>query len=110
MSESELEAVIQKATIVAEATNMTREWSHEPPNIINPVTLAERVQKAAAKVGLKCTVLDDTQLDAMGAGVIVAVGKGLNTPSRLIILEYAGKAGAIIGGMFLKQFVADAMP
>jgi leucyl aminopeptidase len=29
----------------------------------------------------------------MGAGAIVAVGKGSSTPSRLIILEHAGKAG-----------------
>ncbi|MCJ7434988.1 MAG: leucyl aminopeptidase family protein, partial [Anaerolineales bacterium] len=92
-SESALEAFIQKATITAEAVNLAREWSHEPPNVINPVTLAERVQKVAAEVGLKCTVLDDKQLNEMGAGAIVAVGKGSNTPSRLIILEHAGKAG-----------------
>lgn len=93
MSESALEVFIQKATITAEAVNLAREWSHEPPNVINPVTLVERVQKVAAEVGLKCTVLDDKQLDEMGAGAIVAVGKGSNTPSRLIILEHAGKAG-----------------
>lgn len=92
-SESEIEPFIQKATIIAEAVNLAREWSHEPPNVINPQTLVERVQKAAAEVGLKCTVLDDKQLDEMGAGAIVAVGKGSNTPARLIVLEHAGKAG-----------------
>jgi len=92
-SESALEGYIQKAAIAAEAVNLAREWSHEPPNVINPVTLAERVQKVAAEVGLKCTVLDDKQLNEMGAGAIVAVGKGSNTPSRLIVLEHAGKTG-----------------
>jgi len=92
-SVDELEKVIAKAAIVAEAVNLSREWAHEPPNVINPVTLAERVQKLAGEVGLKCTVLDDKQLDEMGAGSIVAVGKGSNTPSRLIILEHAGTAG-----------------
>ena len=92
-SASDLEAFIQKARITAEAVNLAREWSHEPPNVINPVTLAERVQKVAAEVGLKCTVLDDKQLNEMGAGAIVAVGKGSDTPSRLIILEHAGKSG-----------------
>jgi leucyl aminopeptidase len=90
---AELQGFVQKATITAEAVNLAREWSHEPPNIINPVTLVERVQKVAAEVGLKCTVLDDKQLAEMGAGAIVAVGKGSNTPSRLIILEHAGTAG-----------------
>jgi leucyl aminopeptidase len=94
VGEAELQSFIQKATITAEAVNLAREWAHEPPNVINPVTLAARVEKVAAEVGLKCTVLDDKQLEEMGAGAIVAVGKGsTNSPSRLIILEHAGKNG-----------------
>ena len=89
----ELERTVRKVEIVAGAVNLTREWSHEPPNVINPVTLAERVQILAGEVGLKCTVLDDKQLTELGAGAMVAVGKGSNTPARLIILEHAGTAG-----------------
>ncbi len=89
---SALQKALEKATIISEATNLAREWSHEPANVINPVTLVERVQKLAAEVGLKCTVLDDKQLEAMGAGAIVAVGKASATPSRLIILEHAGSS------------------
>lgn len=88
-----LQKALEKAAILSEATNLAREWSHEPGNAINPVTLVERVQKVAAEVGLKCTVLDDKQLEAMGAGAIVAVGKASATPSRLIILEHAGTTG-----------------
>ncbi len=90
---SEIQSYLKKTTIIAEAVNLSREWAHEPPNIINPVSLVERVQKLAAEVGLKCTVLDDTQLAEMGAGAIVAVGKGSQTPSRLIILEHTGTSG-----------------
>jgi len=91
--EADLLGYIQKAAITAEGVNLSRRWAHEPPNVINPVSLAERVQKIAAEVGLKCTVLDDKQLADMGAGSIVAVGKGSNTPSRLIILEHGGSNG-----------------
>lgn len=93
MDDAGLQDCLQKATITAEAVNLSREWAHEPPNVINPVSLVERVQKIAAEVGLKCTVLDDQQLTELGAGAIVAVGKGSRTPSRLIILEHAGKTG-----------------
>ena len=89
---TELQSFIDKATIVAEAVNLAREWAHEPPNVINPLSLVERVTKIAGEVGLKCTVLDDKQLLEMGAGAIVAVGKGSNTPSRLIILEHKGSS------------------
>lgn len=87
-----LRTVVQRATITSEAVNLSREWAHEPPNVINPVTLAARVQKLASETGLKCRVLDDRQLEKMGAGAIVAVGKGSATPSRLLVLEYPGKS------------------
>jgi len=80
--------ILEQATIICDAANLTRAWAHEPANVINPVTLAERVQELAKEVGLKCTVLDDQQLADMGAGAIVAVGQGSQTPSRLIVLEY----------------------
>jgi leucyl aminopeptidase len=84
----EFQQVIEQATIICEATNIARAWAHEPANIINPVTLAERVAELANEVGLKCTVIDDKQLTEMGAGALVAVGQGSSTPSRLIVLEY----------------------
>jgi len=83
-----LKATLERASIICEATNLTRAWAHEPANIINPVSLAKKVQELAKKVGLKCTVLDDKQLKEMGAGAIVAVGQGSANPSRLIVLEY----------------------
>ena len=85
-----LAPVVETARITAEAVNLAREWAHEPANVINPLTLAGRCQALAAETGLKCTVLDDRQLDEMGAGAIVAVGKGSANPSRLILLEHAG--------------------
>jgi len=96
-----LKTVVERTTILAESVNLSRDWAHEPPNVINPVTLAERVQKLAQEVGLRCVVLDDKQLAEMGAGAIVAVGKGSATPARLIVLEYSGKSNekpvALIG-------------
>ncbi len=87
-----LRSEVERAAIISEAVNLSREWAHEPPNIINPVSLAERARKLAAETGLKCRVLDDKQLEKMGAGAMVAVGKGSATPSRLILLEYPGKS------------------
>jgi len=89
-----LTSEVEQAVITSEAVNLSREWAHEPPNIINPVSLTERVQKLAVEAGLKFRVLDDKQLEKMGAGAIVAVGKGSATPSRLIVLEYPGKTQA----------------
>jgi leucyl aminopeptidase len=89
-----LKPVIERAAILCDAVNLARAWAHEPANIINPVTLAERVQELAKEEGLKCTVLDDNQLKEMGAGAIVAVGQGSANPSRMIVLEYQPEEGA----------------
>lgn len=84
----------EKVNVVVRAVNLTRDWANEPANVINPVTLAERAQQLAERHGLKCTVLDDQQLVEMGAGAITSVGKGSNTPARMIILEYSGSGEA----------------
>jgi len=96
----EVRGVLQQTQISAEAVNLARAWSHLPPNVLNPFTLAERAQALAAETGLKCTVLDDAALREMGAGAIVAVGQGSGTPARLIVLEHAGEGGkpvALVG-------------
>ena len=87
---SALEKIVQRSEKVCAAVNLSRDWSHEPANIINPLTLANRAAAIAKQYNLGCTVLDEKQLDSIGAGAIVAVGKGSATPSRLIILEYRG--------------------
>lgn len=86
------EAVVRRVNAVTGAVIMARDLAHEPANIINPITLAARAQEIAEKNGLKIKVLDDETLTDMGAGGIVAVGKGSQTPSRLIVLEYDGGA------------------
>ena len=82
--------IVAHAQALTSAVNMARDWSHEPPNVINPITLAERAATVAASYGLKCTILDDSTLAKMNAGAILSVGKGSATPSRMIILEYPG--------------------
>lgn len=81
---------IWRSQRICAAVNLSRDWSHEPANVINPITLAERAKAVADQSGLGCTILDEKELEAMGAGAIVAVGKGSKTPSRLIILQYPG--------------------
>ena len=87
---SSAEKIMRVDTLVS-GVNLAREWSHEPPNVINPITLAERAQALAAKTGLRYTVFDQDILKQMGAGAILSVGLGSKTPSQMILLEHTGK-------------------
>jgi leucyl aminopeptidase len=80
--------LVKQVETVTWAVNLARDLAMEPANIINPVTLAERVMELAQTHGLKCTVLDEKQLAKMKAGGILGVGSGSETPPRLIILQY----------------------
>lgn len=86
-----VEQAVRKAQLVTEGVNLARRIAHEPPNLINPVTLAQRARDLGQELGLKVTVLDETALQQLGAGAILAVGQGSRAPSRLIVIEYPGK-------------------
>jgi leucyl aminopeptidase len=75
--------------------NLAREMSHEPPNIINPVTLAQRSKELASGLGLACKVFGEQELTGMGAGAILSVGLGSKTPSQMIIIEYPGHGDGV---------------
>lgn len=86
-----LENTVQYVTSVGAGVNLARDLAHEPPNVVNPASLAERARALAESDGLSCTLLGEAQLKEMGAGAILSVGLGSKTPSQMIILEYPGQ-------------------
>ena len=86
-----LEQIVQRVEIITDAVLLSREWAHEPANVINPLSLAERALALAQEAGLKCSIYTENDLAEMKAGAMLAVGKGSQTPARLIVLEYPGK-------------------
>jgi leucyl aminopeptidase len=86
-----MESRLKRVTATMKGVNLAREWSHEPANIINPITLGERARAMAEESGLQCTLLEEQDLKELGAGAILSVGLGSKTPSQLIILEHPGR-------------------
>jgi leucyl aminopeptidase len=84
------QSVADKACLVVEAVNFARDMANLPPNDCPPAQLASTALSLAQEYGMKARVIDRYELENMGMGGIVAVGKGSNNPPKLIILEYAG--------------------
>ena len=86
------QAQVERAEIVAEAVNATRNLINTPPNHLFPAAFADlakaAVKEQAAKA-VKVTVLDEKQLVAGGYGGITGVGQGSARPPRLVKLAYA---------------------
>jgi leucyl aminopeptidase len=50
-------AGLERAAVIASGVTLARDLAHEPPNVINPLTLAEQVRQTAEANGLKYTLL-----------------------------------------------------
>jgi leucyl aminopeptidase len=86
------QSVADKASLVVEAVNFARDIGNLPPNDCSPAQLASTALSLAQEYGIKARVIDRYELENMGMGGIVAVGKGSNNPPKLIILEYNGSS------------------
>ncbi len=84
------QSVADKASLIVEAVNFARDMGNMPPNDCPPAQLASTSFSLAQEFGMKVRVIDRYELENLGMGGIVAVGKGSNNPPKLIILEYNG--------------------
>jgi leucyl aminopeptidase len=83
----------RRAEIIASGIVRTRRWSNYPANEMPPLGIAEEARDRARAVGLRATIITAAQLQRMGAGMLVAVGKGSKNPPCLVVLS-GGKPGA----------------
>jgi len=87
---AQTQPVAERAAAVCEAVNYARDLANLPPNDCPPSHLASAALSLASEYGMKARVVERYEMESMGMGGIVAVGKGSNSPPKLIILEYNG--------------------
>ena len=76
---------------IAAGVQLCRDLADAPPNICNPIYVAETAQKMAAEHdGLSVEVLDEDQMAELGMNALLAVGRGSENPSRLVRLSWRG--------------------
>lgn len=95
-SHTEVKALAHHAEIISTYTHLVRDLINTPPSHLNPETfckaIADAVKKAGgASVGLKVSVLTDSQLKSKGYGGIIGVGQGSVNPPRLLHISYTPK-------------------
>ncbi len=83
--------ILDAKGIVFKWVNFARDILNEPPNTIEPVSLARLFQSEGRKAGLKITIWDEKRLEKEGCGGLLAVGKGAHCQPRLVIGEYRPK-------------------
>jgi leucyl aminopeptidase len=99
--ESDLKLGLRRGQAIGDAMNFTRDLANEPPNILTPTEMANRAQKMAREVGLKCEVLDEARMRKMGMGSLLSVSAGSEQQAKLIVIRYTpgkstGKKGDLL--------------
>lgn len=74
---------------VVEGVYFTRDLVNEPANVLTTKEFATRL-KAMSKLGMKVEVLEEADLKKLGMGALLGVGQGSESPSKVVVMEWAG--------------------
>ena len=100
-SDAAAEASAKNAAILIESTQWARDLANRSSDDVTPEVLADEAARMAQELGCTASIFDETELDEMGMGALLAVGRGSARPPRLVILEYrpegATKTLALVG-------------
>ncbi|WP_334180160.1 leucyl aminopeptidase [Pseudoxanthomonas sp.] len=88
------EQALAQGIAIAAGVQVTRELGNLPPNICNPAYLAEQAQAFAVENGAEAEILDETQMEALGMGSLLAVARGSVNRPHLIVLKWNGATDA----------------
>ncbi|MEM6589048.1 MAG: leucyl aminopeptidase [Pseudomonadota bacterium] len=77
------------ARALAEGVFLTRDLTNEPANILTTTEFAARIE-AMSSLGLKITIMDEDELRDKNMHLLLSVGHGSITPSKVAIMEWQG--------------------
>jgi len=106
---SELEAAIERGRILGESSNIARELSNEPSNVLTPLVLAERARAICAAAGIAVNILGEREIADLGMGLLLGVARGSAEPPCVIVMRHspAGAPHAPVLGLIGKGITFD---
>lgn len=88
----DLNETIKDSQMAARCIGYARSLGNLPHNYLQIPDMVRYAEKLAADCGLKCTILKDRELEAMGCGGILAVNQGSRNEAAMIVLEWGEAA------------------
>jgi leucyl aminopeptidase len=82
---------------VAEGVFLARDLVSEPPNVLNPETMAERCRDLE-KLGVQVEILGPKEMKKLGMGAILGVAQGSENEPRIAVMQWLGASGGGNGG------------
>ncbi len=98
-SPSRIEGAIARGQVLGDASNLARTLANEPGNTLTPREFAARATHIVSEGGATVEVLDETQIAALGMGMLLGVARGSSEPPRLMVFRHdppGAKAGPVL--------------
>ena len=83
-------SLIDETEILVNNIHGCRDLVNDSTNAVNPISFSEIAKDISQKTNIKCTILEEKDIEERGMGLLLAVNKGSKIPPRLVILEYKG--------------------
>ncbi len=100
--------VIERAKILAKATNFTRDIVNTTPDDCYPKVLADIAKRLAKKNGLECKVLKPKEIKKEKMNALLAVGRASRHKSRVIHLTHKPKNPIAVVSLIGKGLTYDS--
>jgi leucyl aminopeptidase len=83
----DLSSAVERGARWGEATCVARDLAATPGQDLTPKGLAARAREIAKATGARCDVFEVPQMERLGMGALLAVGRGSVHPPRFIVLD-----------------------
>jgi leucyl aminopeptidase len=105
---AEVEAVLVRARMRVEAVELARRLADTPANLMPPLALATLAAEAARSANMTADVLGLEELEELGTGLLLAVGRGSARPPALGVLCYTPEGATAHVAVVGKGITFDA--
>jgi leucyl aminopeptidase len=85
----EVAAAAKPMMALAEGVFFTRDLVNEPANILTTDDFAARLA-AMQELGLEVEILEEADLEKLGMGALLGVGRGSDNPSKVVVMQWNG--------------------
>jgi leucyl aminopeptidase len=86
----EIKKSILVGQIIADGVSLARDISNTPSSDATPELIAGEARKMAKKTNLSCTILDIPEMEKLGMGGMINVGRGSTQSPKFVILTHNG--------------------
>ncbi|MDX2096822.1 MAG: M17 family peptidase N-terminal domain-containing protein, partial [Leptolyngbyaceae cyanobacterium bins.59] len=82
------ETALRQAEQICAGVILARELVAAPPNVVNPLTMADTALKIAQDHGLEVEILEGEECERLGMGAFLGVARASDLPPKFIHLTY----------------------